>query len=1233
MRTVSTNRSAGATPNTGTLNSRDGHYAHNTSTSSGSHTLEVDRISRENVLHDHSTHVETAEVHDDSSYSGSRSLRDHERQAPQVANHTYREADDHVEQDPAKGAHDESNYSYYHSDYDYESNQQSANQNANDNDDNISHDSYNLDSRDSLERELDDESKGSRELLETVLHIDEEELMKELEEEKRLQDEREHNGDGVVRKSQSEECGLVRGVESVDENDIENVHIVSVQAEPEQEKRVEIQIVEKLESTKVVEKVERTRVIQKMQTYDKSEAEKVSDLEEVKVETEAPDTELEVQTEEAVNSSVDDDVNSNDTSQDGRDEEEEDNIRESLVDIPAINGKDNNDEIPYLLHRRHLKKAWRGDSEGAVPPPPAPLTGLARTPSPTRPVGGQFPSPLTKDQEKTQMDKIKYGLQSPIISPAKAPKSPRDKSPVGKRAFEYVPKSKLPPKDSYSSKDDSVSPQLEKEIMKRMREKAEEDRMKKEKGMMRLSGLVTAELEQKKLEQGEDAIGVAGLAESPSSESEPETPEHDHLDIEDDVNRVLSECGQEVDDSSEVSSVSDGMFEDRVIISTEAREELHEVSREIDQFVSRAEEMDVGKENVDPQQSEKTPTAPVMVTLGDEDSTPEMDLPPPPPLPPIIQQDTLSSPEFTPPQAGASGFSFEVLPIPDIVVRAATPVQLSSSSEEEIRVPRPKPAVPPKPARKQRVAERESSSDSDLPPPPPPPPIDIESDSAGEVEMPDASDFGDVHQILQCERDAKPYSSPLTGHEDLPAPPPHDISSEESGTDGEMEFDMADVAEALKAEVATANPFHVPISGETVFAAPPDHDISSESDVEHPDLEESFGAHYLLQQQAEANPYTVPVPHDHKAPGSPEHDISSESDVEGPGQHDYEDAHGLLASEAMARPYSIPIAADAELPAPPGHDISSESDDEVHEVEDFPDAAEILESAALANPYSVPLPSGAKRQITLDSSSGSEGGAPQEEDLPDAADILEADLIDGDRASFGEGDADLPPPPPPPPIDYIKSYSPEDGEESPTGPMPEFRHPTDEFYHKLELAHLEQLPDDTGPLPEFIHPTEEFYKQLGAANPVTSISMRAPYEHTEDDQFYSSSSTSSEDEGPREGHDEGDALAALEGLESKGAESDSSSGSEGANAEFVPVAARHQLSRQHVGYGRPPQTAPHQLQRHLGEQAGKLVGQVFTNPGADSSEVFGNPYAESFSGPQNGSQQFKSHQSKSGEKS
>jgi len=84
QRTVaSVNRSHATTPNTGTLNSRDIHFGgHNTSASSGSHILEMNSSSRDR-LDGLGSRVETAEVHDDSSQSGSRSInspkRDRER--------------------------------------------------------------------------------------------------------------------------------------------------------------------------------------------------------------------------------------------------------------------------------------------------------------------------------------------------------------------------------------------------------------------------------------------------------------------------------------------------------------------------------------------------------------------------------------------------------------------------------------------------------------------------------------------------------------------------------------------------------------------------------------------------------------------------------------------------------------------------------------------------------------------------------------------------------------------------------------------------------------------------------------------------------------------------------------------------------------------------------------------------------------------------------------------------
>ena len=136
LRTVSTSRSAGATPKTGTLNSRDFHPSRNTSASSGSHILDT-RHSHENV----------------------RQAADERA----TVGHTFvSSSSQHVidtgDMQPAPGALQHLNCFELNFNFD-SSHLLFMNQNANDNDD-TSHDSYHLtESRDSLDGELDNDGE------------------------------------------------------------------------------------------------------------------------------------------------------------------------------------------------------------------------------------------------------------------------------------------------------------------------------------------------------------------------------------------------------------------------------------------------------------------------------------------------------------------------------------------------------------------------------------------------------------------------------------------------------------------------------------------------------------------------------------------------------------------------------------------------------------------------------------------------------------------------------------------------------------------------------------------------------------------------------------------------------------------------------------------------------------------------------------------------------------------
>ena len=450
----------------------------------------------------------TTQVHDDSSQSGSRSINSPKKDrygtsgSEDQPNHDdsldrsmERSRGQHVPGHPAPGdpaaqqggaqPSDEFNYTYYKLSYDT-SHQSALCQNANDNEmynfDNVSHDSYHLreESADELEQsgdELDrstgdnterstgdklDRSEGDvlsgdeveeilssaqvgQKVFDTVLHIDEEKLMREVREQMQREEEMEVEGEGEGEKLR-EGVGLGERVEPVQYQQVateplgkpglqetsiddvmspvsdvmtspvkDDVMTSSVTWENQNVRKVEVEIVEK-EQEKVYN---RTPSIERPPAYNFSRSESEGN-------------------ESTANERVP--VNGNLTTVVPSD------------NAPAATNVNGN-EIPYVLHRRHVEKQQTQQLNGR---PSRPLQKQHTAPARVAVAKQQKAS---RDQARLQLEQIKTDLRSPIVPQSK--RSPRDKSP----GSGLVRVNKLPPRDSYSYKDDTVSPSSEKEII------------------------------------------------------------------------------------------------------------------------------------------------------------------------------------------------------------------------------------------------------------------------------------------------------------------------------------------------------------------------------------------------------------------------------------------------------------------------------------------------------------------------------------------------------------------------------------------------------------------------------------------------------------------------------------------------------------------------------------------------------------------------------------------------
>ncbi|CAH1780619.1 unnamed protein product [Owenia fusiformis] len=115
-------------------------------------------------------------------------------------------------------------------------------------------------------------------------------------------------------------------------------------------------------------------------------------------------------------------------------------------------------DIEYTLHRR-MYIGGIDHSTHFLQQSHATTTSMQK--SPLSPVSPK--SPNFREQQRATLQKIQSNLQHPL-----PPKSP-ERSPKNQRHSDFVKIRKLPPKNSFSSTDHSVSPLMEKEILEQIR--------------------------------------------------------------------------------------------------------------------------------------------------------------------------------------------------------------------------------------------------------------------------------------------------------------------------------------------------------------------------------------------------------------------------------------------------------------------------------------------------------------------------------------------------------------------------------------------------------------------------------------------------------------------------------------------------------------------------------------------------------------------------------------------
>ena len=921
------------------------------------------------------------------------------------------------EEKPQGGAtcHDEFNYSYYQLSYDGapanddntgaaasapsgdggdKLNTLSANQNANDNDDNLSHDSYHLTgSHDSLNCDTDEAVDNPCPNLSSQVNY--EELLDNLELERDLVRGTQEGREEGMEEGREEGLGKEDG-----EGGEAHLHVESQGEELGREENDGIEEVEGKEgSVPIVEscKFHETNGVQPTGVVAK-QPEMLSPT----VATETKITEVKDETLKGSSGEGHVDVISHtggDTVQKGESFEE---WRSNLDERENLQ-----EEIPYILHRRHVNQSNH---------PPASLKVL---PPGGQPLHTSTPLP-SKEQVKHQLNQIRISLTSPIVSPNKSPKSPGGT----KRAFDFVVFSKLPPKTSFSSQDDSMSPTAEREGFAALRPKPAvtcchgNGKSSKE---QRDTAPVTR-LAPNASEEDLSSIGDASVASVDASQERLEILDGDTVKIVDtvkDVGRV-----NDVDNKTRVDDVKD----------VDSKKDADDKKDDIDKDVEHKMDVD-NVMNVDNADNKKGVNADSEVCEAEDSG----------------KHDTKECSGDATNYATDNGVAMTTTPsaTPGKDSKMTIVMQEGHTTTQGLDVPT---------IILRRPSDVDVTSDADT---------NVASDTDNvDANIPEPESSKPSHDIPDTTAETSVESTAATNM----SPPD---GSTEDDTRKQREFRNA-IEEMFKEAVidslssSGSEEVHSDTSSEDLPPPPPlaSHDISSEDDVEHPCSFDMRDSSSILASSATSKPYSVPVAGGAHFPAPPY--VSSESDVEGPAGGDFGETHGILAASAKASPYSVPVGGLEKFPAPP--DISSESSDEGPSDSDFPDVSEILRSHVRANPFSVPVsgsmhfpeahydrgrdnppgvPPGVPPVALLHaipvpvelSSSGSDGGCHSDDDLPDAAAILDAEVFDSAvTATTGGSDDELPPPPPP--NDYSGSEGGEE-DESPTKVI--------DFYNRLGL--------------------------------------------------------------------------------------------------------------------------------------------------------------------------------------
>ena len=714
---------------------------------------------------------------------------------------------------------------------------------------------------------------------------------------------------------------------------------------------------------------------------------------------------------------------------------------EAKNDNPVERGRDTrkksvDTDIPYILTRRHLSPEGILEETVHTSKPKLPPKTLlpqrhhrpSKSPSPTR--------PLTREEQKAKLDKIKWSLASPI-SPMKSPQQ-NSKSPGAKRAFDLVMSKKLPPVDSFSSRDDSLSPSTEQEIIEHIKMKTHELKLKKK---------MRKQSEEEEESKKESEIEETSSGENTIQNQMQDTEKKEKVESLDNVKLVREKeavteahSNQTKKEESDVDKllVAPPVLQKRKIIPPKAQMEDISTEEESDieddgedaELLPHLEDDDVDEDlhNIlnDTLISEVTKSAytqdnTVLIKQISEDF--------PPPPPPLVQEEAQVKPLLQVPSVAIQLPTPEVeevtgLGIPNIVVRPATPIPPASSPEES-----------PELSRKAIPSSSEENSAADIPPPPPPPIISksIEATPAAplsfmeEIQLRISTEETPASQSSICgaltrESEAVVLSSSSSSSvDDLPPPPP--------------------AVAAAEAALLTSGEY-----------------ISSDDDeqVMMPDENDFADVHAILATQVQANPYSVPISHtepkllleneqegynsDDDLPPPPppieqpstSHYISSDEEVILPTKQDFADVEEILESHALANPFSVPLSSGEHMISPIIHESGSESEEssedlnlprrtssalkkkpdyissgsdneeaEVYEEGKLAAVQEILAAQASAKPFSIPISS---NQVSLSlASSASEVQDDDEQELADVAVAAAACNVISDHSSIAAG--------------------------------------------------------------------------------------------------------------------------------------------------------------------------------------------------------------------------------------